>query len=75
MAYRKGGREKHTVDNMMALAAARGGRFVSETYLGSMKKHTWECAHGHRWDATAKSVNSGSWCPECAREPGKRGRK
>ena len=62
-------------DELAAEAALRGGRLVSAEYLGSYEKHEWECAHGHRWFATAGNIRSkGSWCPVCAVEKSRRSR-
>ena len=49
-------------------AAERAGYFRSKTYLGSDKKHLWECSEGHRWEAAPEQVRHGSWCPLCGYE-------
>lgn len=50
------------------LARQRGGYCLSNYYKGRDKKLQWQCAKGHRWQATARSVShTGSWCPFCAR--------
>ncbi len=55
------------IEAMQALARERGGRCLSETYLGTHSKLTWECHRGHVWRAAAGSVkNAGRWCPSCA---------
>jgi hypothetical protein len=56
--------EHHAI--LAALAVERGGRLVSERYLGAHQKLTWECRRGHQWGATLASVKThGRWCPRC----------
>lgn len=47
------------------IALERGGRLVSERFLGSKRKHVWECAEKHIWETTPISVKYGSWCRFC----------
>ena len=55
-----------TLENMHKIAADRGGRCLSDEYRGSSTHLSWECALGHKWDATPRNVRSlGSWCPAC----------
>lgn len=49
-------------------AMRMGGECLSVIYLGVMKKHSFVCAKGHRWNATASSIKSGTWCPGCKSE-------
>jgi hypothetical protein len=47
-------------------AVERGGRLVSERYLGPRDKLIWECHNGHRWHATSTAVKAnGRWCLRC----------
>jgi Zn finger protein HypA/HybF involved in hydrogenase expression len=55
-----------TINDLCIAAAQRGGRVLSEDYLGIKKKHRWECSEGHQWAATAESILQGRWCPYCA---------
>ena len=52
---------------MRNLAAARGGKLLSETCT-RMKEHLqWQCSSGHTWWATVGNIKSrGSWCPDCS---------
>jgi len=52
---------------MQIVAAERGGRCPSQTYVNSVTPLEWECAEGHRWKANANNVKRGGWCPVCAR--------
>jgi hypothetical protein len=47
------------------LARERGGKCLSERYLGVKEKLLWECAALHRWEATPFAILRGSWCPQC----------
>jgi hypothetical protein len=56
-----------TIEGMQELAAERGGKCLSDKYINSSTKLTWECGESHIWEATADSIKQGRWCPECAR--------
>ena len=58
---------KDTADDMKALALARGGRFLSDSFSGVRDHYDWECALGHRWRARGINVKRGSWCGSCSR--------
>ncbi len=62
---------KDTAD-MKAMAAARGGKFISRHYVNSETKYLWECAEGHRWFSVPGNIQQGGWCPQCAGSLGKR---
>lgn len=47
-------------------AKKKGGKLISEKYLGTMKKLEWECSKGHRWEAIPDSVKRRTWCPHCS---------
>ena len=48
-------------------AAALGGKCLAIEYKNRMTKVSWQCQHGHTWDARSNDVlNKKSWCPECA---------
>ena len=46
-------------------AKNRGGRCLSETYLGSNKNMQWQCSEGHRWHASWDNIKANHWCPNC----------
>ena len=55
------------IEKMRQLARTRGGLCLSDLYINSKSKLWWQCAKGHRWQATPFSVKiRKSWCPECA---------
>lgn len=54
---------------MQEVAAARGGKCLSESYLGAETLHAFECARGHRWESLPRSVAVlGCWCNACKKE-------
>jgi hypothetical protein len=61
------GNIRKTIGEMKAIAAARGGKCLSEQYTSGHTKLLWECARGHRWKAEPASiVHEDTWCPKCA---------
>ena len=50
------------------LAIEQGGKCLSNSYLGSDKKHFFMCSKGHEWEASAINIKSGTWCPKCKPE-------
>ncbi|WP_156992329.1 hypothetical protein [Paraburkholderia oxyphila] len=56
------------IERMQEVAKARGGRCLSEVYLGTQVKLTWEWHLGHIWDAAPGNVlYRDAWCPFCFR--------
>ncbi|CAE6973403.1 unnamed protein product [Symbiodinium natans] len=48
-------------------AATKNGHCLSENYVNLLVKLTWQCEHGHVWQASPGSVlHAKSWCPRCA---------
>lgn len=63
---------RKTIDDMIEVAAARGGKCVSDTYVNAHTPLSWECRQGHRWRAVPNKVQQGRWCPVCASGLGER---
>jgi len=59
-------KRRGSLAEMQSLARQRGGKCLSKKYELSNVPLQWECAVGHRWQATATSVKGGSWCAACA---------
>jgi hypothetical protein len=55
------------IEVMQQLAASRGGKCLSATYVNSLTKLSWQCAEGHQWEARPTNIKQGAWCPTCAR--------
>lgn len=60
------GVRRGSLDDLRALARARGGECLSREYHGVMTDYRWRCAEGHEWVALGNRVRRGSWCPHCA---------
>ena len=56
---------KYTIAYMNDLASKKGGKCLSEKYLGYSEKLLWECAKGHQWWTAPQLIIKKSWCPEC----------
>jgi len=48
------------------LAANRGGKCLSATYVNERTTLRWRCADGHEWETVPAKIKRGSWCPTCA---------
>lgn len=64
--------DEFAIEDMRRAAAFRGGKCLS----GEMKKGdwdsplAWQCAEGHRFEATPRAVLlGGHWCPDCFPNP------
>ncbi len=55
-----------TIEDVRAIATARGGKCLSSSYSGCSEKLLWECSEGHQWQASLTSINRGRWCKRCA---------
>ena len=60
------GKQPGTIEEMRAIAEARGGKCLSSEYVNSDTKLQWECSEGHTWGAVPSSIKWGTWCPQCA---------
>ena len=65
-AVRRGPSDKHSISSLKAIALARGGDCLSDSYAGVTARLLWRCAFGHEWQAAPKSVLAGKWCRDCA---------
>lgn len=54
------------IERLRAIAEERGGRCLSDEYLGYVGRHRFKCAEGHEWEASAGDVIRGHWCGVCA---------
>ncbi|MBN1363564.1 MAG: hypothetical protein JW976_02035 [Syntrophaceae bacterium] len=58
--------QRLTIEEMRYLAAKRGGKCLSKTYVNSGTKLKWQCKEGHKWEARPYSIKQGHWCSKCA---------
>lgn len=54
------------ISALRKLCEEKGGRCISDAFLGWNAIHTYECGKGHRWPTTAGSIRNGTWCPHCS---------
>ncbi|MCP4131872.1 MAG: hypothetical protein GY754_12905 [bacterium] len=59
------GKKKLTIKDMQELAKEKGGKCLSNEYLGGKIKLNWQCNKGHIWEATPDRIKNGFWCKEC----------
>ncbi len=65
-----------TREEVAAIAKARGGDLVSESFSRTKDRYRWRCQHGHEWDAVASNIiHNNRWCPECGRKKSDSGRR
>lgn len=57
---------KHSVETMSLLAAERGGKFLSSTFVSVNSRYLWGCTNGHQWLAAPSDIMKGTWCLECS---------
>jgi len=62
------GVHKKTMEDMHKLAEVRGGKCLSKEYINSKTKLIWQCKNRHEWEANPHNIQSGKWCPVCARK-------
>ena len=55
----------HTIDDMQALAKAKGGTCLSTSYRNTKSRLRWRCAEGHEWETQASVILQGHWCRKC----------
>ena len=48
--------------------SGKGWKFIEEYYKGSDTKYSIRCDRGHIWQSYLYSINTNSFCPECAIE-------
>jgi hypothetical protein len=55
-----------TLETAQRIAGEREGHCLSTHYESRHVPMEWQCAQGHRWQATLASIKKDSWCPVCA---------
>jgi hypothetical protein len=59
------GRHK-TIEYYQELAESRGGKCISNKYVGVHSPLKWMCDQGHTWDARPSNIDHlDTWCPFC----------
>jgi hypothetical protein len=60
---------------MRTLAATKGGKCISRSYVDTSNPLKWKCVRGHRWESSFNVVNMGVWCLNCINIDNKENRK
>lgn len=58
---------KRSLEDAQAVASQKSGVCLSRKYVDSNSKLKWRCEYGHTWVASFQKINSGRWCPTCAK--------
>jgi hypothetical protein len=59
-------KRRKTIEEIRELATKKGGKLISDVYLGNHIPIKWQCSKGHNWKASPANIKSGFWCPHCA---------
>jgi len=54
------------LQHLQDLAEKQGGLLLNDIYITPKTKYTWQCAKGHIWKQSGKSIQLGLWCPVCS---------
>lgn len=49
------------------IAKSNGGKCLSKTYLNNREFLIFQCKKGHKWETNFKTINKGSWFPDCSK--------
>lgn len=61
------GNVKLSIKDAQDLASKKGGKCLSKHYKNAITKMTWECKEKHQWETSYNMIQSGKWCPYCAK--------
>ncbi|SEA31669.1 zinc-ribbon domain-containing protein [Selenomonas ruminantium] len=61
------GKPKIDIEYVRRIASEHGGMLLSNTYVNAHTKMTWICKEGHRFESNYNRIQSGGWCPKCAK--------
>jgi hypothetical protein len=60
------------IKDLQKIAESRGGKCLSNSYLGHITPLHFECSNRHQWMARPNDVKRGSWCSICSKAGGKK---
>lgn len=66
-------RRRYYLADLQQWAKCQGGKCLATEFSSVVDLVPWECECGHIWEAEARRIRDGGWCPECAKR--KRGAK
>ena len=61
-----------TLNEIKKIAESKGGKCLSNSYLGHVKPLKFQCKNSHIWLARPNDIKRGSWCSVCAGAGGKK---
>jgi hypothetical protein len=53
------------IEYAKTLAISKAGKCLSEVYVNSNSRLSWQCEFGHVWQATLSKVKNNRWCHIC----------
>ncbi len=56
---------RRCLNEILGLGEDRGFKLLSEEFIGTKKKHLWQCGNGHVWTASPSAIKAGTGCPMC----------
>lgn len=62
-----GGSIKGTIEDVIAIVEAKGGKCLDSKYINNHTPIAIECSKGHTWKAALSHLKNGHWCPYCAK--------
>jgi hypothetical protein len=63
---------KNHIIEINDIASSKGGKCLSNVYLGHVAPLNFQCSKGHIWSARPNDIKRGSWCPICSGHGGKK---
>ncbi len=57
-----------TMEDLHIAAKKREGECLSVAYKNAASKYTWKCQYDHVWNSPWTNIQSGNWCPTCAKK-------
>jgi len=55
-----------TIDDFSKIAKDKGGQCLTQTYINSQTKLTFQCKNGHTWHVIPNAIKRGQWCKKCS---------
>lgn len=52
-------------NELKKICSDKGGKVLSDVFLGWDSKYEFECKCGNKWKTTAEAIKQGSWCKIC----------
>jgi hypothetical protein len=59
---------KYTLSTFQEIAIDKNGNCLSEDYINTDSRLSFQCKEGHQWTTSASVILKGSWCRRCAQK-------